>query len=253
MCGPCRKALRDSRQPLESMANFQYYAHDELPLKVKAVFHGASMYDIMMVARCRATRITHLFKKAGKNSNPGSQGYSKGNVAIFAQDVATVRTVLPQPWSEIQEAMCALFCGASTVPSKENAVYCAADLESSQENMDGLFEDLIQDVGVPSGIQLCCLPDWSAESGDGYADRGQDVAPPEPMDRDGLVMEAVGYTIGERTPQDARNMKASAVAWCLDKKQFIKMQSGSKFMSDIEYCRDPYGFQGTWHISWRGA
>ncbi|KAJ7233957.1 hypothetical protein C8J57DRAFT_1045856, partial [Mycena rebaudengoi] len=55
------------------------------------------------------------------NSNPGeSQGYSQGNVAIFAQDVATVRTVLPPPQSEIQEAMCALFCGASTVPMKDN-------------------------------------------------------------------------------------------------------------------------------------
>ncbi|KAJ7211840.1 hypothetical protein C8J57DRAFT_1604712 [Mycena rebaudengoi] len=119
MCAPCRKTFGDFRQPLDAMANFQYYAHDELPAPVKAAFDGASMYDIMMVARLRATRITHLFKKAGRLS-------------------------------------------ASFEP-------------------------------------------------------------------DELVMEAVGYTIGQWTPQDARNMKASAVAWCLDKKQFIKMQSGSKF------------------------
>ncbi|KAJ7245226.1 hypothetical protein C8J57DRAFT_1082341 [Mycena rebaudengoi] len=73
-----------------------------------------------MVARSRATRITQLFRKAGKNSNAGSQGYSQANVAIFAQDVEAVHTVLPPPRSETQEAMCAVFYGASTVPDKDN-------------------------------------------------------------------------------------------------------------------------------------
>ncbi|KAJ7220411.1 hypothetical protein C8J57DRAFT_946791, partial [Mycena rebaudengoi] len=78
----------------------------------------------------------------------------------LAQDVATVRTVLP-PLSEIQEAMCTLFCRVLTVPTKDNicklapilisksavetminflltknAAYCAADVQYSQENMD---------------------------------------------------------------------------------------------------------------------
>jgi hypothetical protein len=35
MCGSCRKPFRDSRQPLNTMANFQYYAHNELPPKVR--------------------------------------------------------------------------------------------------------------------------------------------------------------------------------------------------------------------------
>ncbi|KAJ7216139.1 hypothetical protein C8J57DRAFT_1255387 [Mycena rebaudengoi] len=90
-----KKTLAEVRQPVDLMANFQYYARDELPPDVKAAFDGASMYDIMMVAKSRATRITHLFKKNKKTSNPGSQGYSQSNVAIFAQDVEAVRTVLP--------------------------------------------------------------------------------------------------------------------------------------------------------------
>ncbi|KAJ7216138.1 hypothetical protein C8J57DRAFT_1538105 [Mycena rebaudengoi] len=114
----------------------------------------------------------------------------------------------------------------------KNAAYCAADLEFSQDNMDALFEDLIQDKSVPNGVELCCLPDGATEPGDSFANRGEDRTAPVPVDSEGLVMEAVGYTVRERTPQDARNMKASAVAWCLDKKQFIKTQSGSKFMSD---------------------
>jgi hypothetical protein len=46
-------------------------------------------------------------------------------------------------------------------------------------------------------------------------------------------MEAIGYTVGERTPQDLRDMKASAVAWCPEKQNFIKMQSGSKFITTV--------------------
>ncbi|KAF8207370.1 hypothetical protein K438DRAFT_1463375, partial [Mycena galopus ATCC 62051] len=46
--------------------------------------------------------------------------YSKGNIAIFPQDVASLQTVLPPPKEEIHEAMCALFIGPSTVPTREN-------------------------------------------------------------------------------------------------------------------------------------
>ncbi|KAJ7448849.1 hypothetical protein B0H11DRAFT_1743948, partial [Mycena galericulata] len=48
-----------------------------------------------------------------------SQRYSKGNVAIFAQDVANIRNVLPPPRSEIAEALCALFIGSETIPTKD--------------------------------------------------------------------------------------------------------------------------------------
>ncbi|KAJ7845494.1 hypothetical protein B0H14DRAFT_2584626 [Mycena olivaceomarginata] len=48
-----------------------------------------------------------------------------------------------------------------------------------------------------------------------------------------FAMEAIGYTVGERTPQDLHDMKASAVAWCTDKQNFIKMQSGSKFITTV--------------------
>jgi hypothetical protein len=48
-------------------------------------------------------------------------------------------------------------------------------------------------------------------------------------------MEAVEYVVGEKTPRDLRNMKAAAVAWCLDQNNYLRVQSGSKFLSD----RDP--------------
>lgn len=83
------------------------------------------MFDLMMVAQFRATKITYLFSnKKGHplaGTNPAtSQRYNSGNVAILAQDIATARTLLPPPHSEVQEAMCALFVGAGMVPTKDN-------------------------------------------------------------------------------------------------------------------------------------
>jgi hypothetical protein len=109
VCTSCRTILKKKKQLVNAIANFQYYGRDELPAAVKA----ASMFDLMMVSRSRATRITHLFNR--KPNTPQyntrddfSQRYSQGNVAIFAQDVPTVRTFLPPDVSEVQEAMCAI-------------------------------------------------------------------------------------------------------------------------------------------------
>jgi hypothetical protein len=50
-----------------------------------------------------------------------------------------------------------------------------------------------------------------------------------------MVMEAVGYIAGETGSFNYEKMKATALAWCLDKKKYISMCSSSKFISD----RDP--------------
>ncbi|KAJ7920046.1 hypothetical protein B0H13DRAFT_1867949 [Mycena leptocephala] len=175
-----------------------------------------------------------------------SQRYSKGNVAIFAQDVGSLRDVLPTPRSEIAEAMCALFIGSNTVPTvdnirqlgpvlvsktrvetmikfllQENAFYSVSDCTFSSENLNNLLgpEWVGCDTGVP---------------GESYADRGTAARrATEPVAPGSIVMDAVGYTVGDRSPEDYRKMKASAVAWCLDKNNFLQMQSSSTFMTDV--------------------
>ncbi|KAF8166600.1 hypothetical protein K438DRAFT_1616647, partial [Mycena galopus ATCC 62051] len=304
ICGTCASSWKNGHQPVNALANFQYYARDELPLDVRKAFADASLYDLMMTAHCRCTRITHLFSDKGREDpvtdgtdqkkadqrRLASQGYSKGNVAIFPQDIATLRSILPPPRQEIHEAMCALFVGASTVPTKDNikalrpvlvsktrvqlildflinrnSFYAAAGVTFSQENLDAIFEGT-DDEGIPDGVELCCLPDSSLEP-DTYADRGTGTtacapgmlnsspAPvPHCIDADNTVMEAVGYVVGERTPKDIRDMKASAVAWCLDKNNYVKMQAGSTFLSDrdpgfLTFCfpaLDPWGI-GAFH------
>lgn len=64
MCATCYSSLVErKKQPLDALANFQYYAVDELPVSVKETMTNTSMFDLMLVSRARATRITHLFSK----------------------------------------------------------------------------------------------------------------------------------------------------------------------------------------------
>ncbi|KAJ7144604.1 hypothetical protein C8R44DRAFT_865509 [Mycena epipterygia] len=105
-------------------------------------------------------------------------------------------------------------CMISFLLSK-NAFYVGADVIFSLENLAALFPDGEGDVEIPNAVETEA---WQLQT-----------------KHTEIVMEAVGYTVGERSPKNLREMKASAVAWCLDKQNFIKMQSGSKFLSD----RDP--------------
>ncbi|KAJ7687298.1 hypothetical protein B0H17DRAFT_1136419 [Mycena rosella] len=230
ICHSCKLLLSNHKHPPDSLANFQYYARDELPVEVREAFRQALMFDVMMVARSRATRIAHMFSSrpgaSRSMSNPAtSQRYSTGNVAIFTQDVASVRSVLPPPQSEVAEAMCALFIGRETLPTRENirklspvlvsktrveriitfllaekAFYSSSATSFSRENLDTMFGSdwAGSDSGVPTGVELQCLPDPSTGPTDSYADQGDQAAHQNlSTDPESIVMEAVGYTAGE--------------------------------------------------------
>jgi len=46
--------------PLDAVANFQYYAHERLPVDISDALKKASLFDFMLVARARASCITYL-------------------------------------------------------------------------------------------------------------------------------------------------------------------------------------------------
>ena len=126
MCILCYSSLVErKKQPLDSIANFQYYAHAELPQDVKDALAKVSMFDLMLIVHARATRLTHLFSK--KKDNPlfgsrilESQRNCKGNVAVLPQDSLHVREFLPPSSDEINQCMCALFLGSDVVPTRQN-------------------------------------------------------------------------------------------------------------------------------------
>jgi hypothetical protein len=52
MCILCYHELVTlGKQPLDSLANFQYYGHEALPVEIRKAFEQATTFDIMMVAR----------------------------------------------------------------------------------------------------------------------------------------------------------------------------------------------------------
>ena len=286
ICRKCKTSLVEKKkQPKNSLANWHYTGVDELPAEVKKAFESATMFDIMMVARSRATRITQLYSNKKGSSNYGqnhseSQRYDRGNVSIIPQDSAQLRTLLPPDRNEIQTAMVVLFSGGNERPSAENISklspclvsktkvrtlldfllgqnpwYQSSGAEFSLENFNDLFseEDQDKDIAVPHAVELCWLPPSDVGNIEGgnadYTDRNENVSS---ENNDEMVMEAVGYAAGDKTPQNYKIMKASALAWCLSRKKFIKVRGGTQLLSDRDPAMltylfphlDPWGIAG---------
>lgn len=286
VCRSCETELVDrNRQPKNALANWHYSGFDEIPIAVQKAFKDSSMFDLMMVARCRSTRITQLYlNKKGSPNYQGdaseSQRYDRGNVSIIPQDSVTLRPMLPPDDDEIRTTMAALFTGSRDRPTAENISKFSPVLVSktrikiildfllsknmwyrnsgtvfSADNYDNLFgpDDKDKDEAVPRAVDLCWLPPEASKIKEGgtadYTDRNEFNRDDSDSD---VVMEAVGYTAGDRTPQNYRVMKASALAWCLARKKFIKMKGASELLSDNDTAfltylfphLDPWGIMG---------
>jgi len=126
MCVSCWHELVSlGKQPLDSLANFQYYRYEALSDEVREAFDHATTFDIMMVACARATRITHLYSSKTEGPMAGSDPemsklYNKGNVAILPQDSVELWNALPPSFDNIRKAMCAVFVGSKTKPTIDN-------------------------------------------------------------------------------------------------------------------------------------
>lgn len=287
VCDSCRRFLIVKKvQPVNALANFQYYGNSRLDREVSLAFKHASMFDLMLVSRCRATRMTYLYskKKDGPGGNPeSSQRYNKGNVAIIPQDSVKVRLLLPPGRDEIRDAMCALFIGGVTVPTVENIKklnpimvsksrvfsminflvernpwYSAGGAMFSRENFDDLFHpsDSDTDMGLLKSVELAHLPsEAEGGSGSGNADYTDRSAPDDSDQPTDVVMDVVGYTEGDRTPQNYRHMKAVALAWCTDRKKYIRMRGSASLLDSkhpglLTYLfphLDPWGIGGFFH------
>lgn len=251
----CKSCVADltirHQQPKNSLANWHYSGFGELPIEVQNSFKESSMFDLMMVARCRATRITQLYSnKKGDANYKGdaseSQRYDRGNVSVIPQDSVALRPLLPPDGDEIKTTMAALFTGSNQKPTFDNISKLSPVLVSkkrirtildflltrnmwyqnsgtvfSEANYNNLFSDKDADKeeAVPKAVDLCWLPPNNHGESEGgtadYTDRNEYSRDDSSSD---VVMEAVGYTERDRTPQNYRIMRASALAWCLARK-----------------------------------
>ncbi|KAG1856190.1 hypothetical protein C8R48DRAFT_749168 [Suillus tomentosus] len=244
VCSWCHRAFslvsKSPRQPVNSLANFQYYAHERLPPLIP-----------------RASQIVHHYAyKPSSGSHwtaeEASQRYNKGNVAVRAQDSTELRILLLPSPNELHDAMC--------VPTREtikslrpvmvtksrvrqlihfllehNPWYQHSGVCYSPENMDSLFDAADGDVdrGVPRALQICHLPDNAEEESHiDYRVSETDVSQSNDFDSNNIVMEAVGYTKGDHSSASREKMKLHALALVMDKKKFLLSRTSSQFVAD---------------------
>ena len=282
MCEVCRRDLVIRRKmPRLCLANFLYYAIDELPPDVKRAFNASTSTERILLARARCSRISYRFTELRKRQddvdgtedaapdNSGgihshSQRCSKGNVLVMPQDSTHLNNVLPPPPETIRDTVCAVFVGKSK-PTRETIGKCgpllvrksrmlhmirfitddnphyACDTEFhgfSQRNLDNLFgprtED--QDEGIPCAVQVGFMQDSEAirASVADYTERGVLESDADVDDNDTLLMDNVGYTMGDQAPVSYRDMKMKALSHCLGGGRFIRSQAGDRFIPDFE-------------------
>ncbi|KAG1851055.1 hypothetical protein DFJ58DRAFT_914589 [Suillus subalutaceus] len=171
---------KSPRQPINSLANFQYYVHEWLPPVICSAFSEASIYDLMLVSRARVSQIVHHYAYKSSfalhwTAEETSQQYNKGNIT-----------------------------------------YQHSGVSYSQENMDSLFDDADGNVdcAIPRALQICHLP-ADVESSDDVDDHVEvtDGCGSVEADVTEYVMEAMGYTKGGfyhsgRTRQQYLSMEA---------------------------------------------
>lgn len=261
MCKTCSGCLLSDPPVLPEfcLANGYYFARDRLPPSVKAAFAKASPWDLTLVSRARSSVIIHRFsenRSTFKGDPSTSQYFSRGNTVILPQDPSGVRSVLPPSPDDIASSICALFVGR-TQPTPDNIAQLSPVLVSksvvktvvdfllehnpyyhsgtsfSQANFDALFSPELAsvDTATLASVEkafLAVAPESESASAD-YTDRNniEDGSLADP-----LLLESVGYTEGDHTPQNYSDMKIKAINHCRKGLPFLQSRSGAQPMSD---------------------
>ena len=130
MCEVCkRELLHKRRMPRLSLANWLYYAHDELPEDVRRALKDSTPTERLLWGRARGSRLSYRFSEAKRRGSDEqfdaqqttasrsnawtSQRYVKGNILVMPQDSTHLNTALPPAVDVIRDTVCAVFVGKS--------------------------------------------------------------------------------------------------------------------------------------------
>ena len=197
-----------------------------------------------------------------RGSHMASQRCVRGNVIVVPQNSTHLNVVLPPPPEVIRDTVCVLYVGRSK-PTKSmigklgpalarktrvralieflttNNVHYACDSRFhglSEGNLDRLFshEDEGADEAVPCAIDVGFVQDSEISRAveSDYTNRNADLEPPQ--GDEALLMENVGYTLGDDSPVSYRDMKMKALSHCINGGRFVRSRSGDRFMPDFE-------------------
>lgn len=288
ICGKCVTSLKNKSMPKFALANWLYYARENLPADVRDAFAQSTIFERMLTSRARSNNICCRFNTGGDKASDGSDDNRdalrnarrgvRGNVMVAPLDVIKMNAVLPPTSHAIKDTMCVVYVG-DALPSRsniqkfspvlvrksrvqkiieflisENPHYQPTGTFSgfSRENLDALFE--APDEGIPTSVQIGHLPMNDAVAGatSDYTPRNEDNV----ATTDEVLMENVGYTDGDDTPQSYRAMKIAALGHCLQGKSFLASGKGNVPIPDFYNPSlltwlfpqlDPWGIGGFYH------
>ena len=290
-CKRCLSSLRGGKMPKFALANSLYYGYRCLPVDVKMAFDESTLFDRMLVCRARCNSICCRFNLGDdgqddraaidpsnvlKNTRKGI----RGNVMVAPLNTIKMNKVLPPSSNVVKDTMCAVFLGKS-LPSRDsvhifrpvlvrksrvktmiafllsrNQHYQSdGGVTFSQSNLNGLFNG-VADEGVPIVAEVGHIKVNEAIDGatSDYTPRNLGTVVDE--DEDELLIENVGYTDGDCSPMNYREMKSVALERCLMGKPFIASGVGGQPIPDFYHPSvltwlfphlDPWGIGGFHH------
>jgi Helitron helicase-like domain at N-terminus/PIF1-like helicase len=221
-----------------------------------------------------------------------SQGYSMGNVMVLPQDTISLQSVLPPPPETVRDTMAVLFIGPTAIPThdnikklrpclvrksrvrklidfliKHNPYYRPSpDFHGlSSQNLDALYAEGDNDFGEDGSLMPSVeiehidsrrrgtLPDVTSD----YTNRNvPDINDLDLSNRGDLLLENVGYTLGDTSTASFNLMKIRAFEHCNSGGSFVQSRHGSTPMPDFDNPSllswlfphlDPWGIGGFHH------
>ncbi|KZO98247.1 hypothetical protein CALVIDRAFT_478596, partial [Calocera viscosa TUFC12733] len=267
LCRSCHGALTKGKCPDFALANGYYTGYEALPDQVRADFESATVFDLMLLSRVRASCIVFKYSDANRTvrdrARSTSQSFTKGNVMVLPQETLSLSDVIPPPPDEIRKSVVVLFDAQkdTSVDSirKFSPVLVSPGIvrrlsqflianNASYVDGGGIFpgparysEDnvsALQDPGaerdahgVPPFVGIGRLDGRDIVSSAGYDDRMNGI---EQETDNGVLIDAVGWTDVDETNTNFDHMKLNALAWCLRGNAFVRSTSGSAPVSDFE-------------------
>ncbi|KAH6876927.1 hypothetical protein BKA70DRAFT_1127801 [Coprinopsis sp. MPI-PUGE-AT-0042] len=269
ICFDCKQSLDRGQMPRFALANWLYYAKERLPEKVKDAIEESTIFDRALFSRVRTNSIscrstvprneeeTALLDSSVFRTRRGM----KGNIVVCPLDVVRVNEVLPPGPELIEDTLCVICVGdkeptRSTVEKFHPVLVRKSRVKQviefllehnphygvvpgfrgyDEEKLNGLFQGS-HDTGLLDAAKIGflerskCMDNASA----GLPEASDFV---ESNSVEGLLLENVGFTLGDETPLSYLKMKMAALERCLASEKFLMSRKGSNMVPDFD---NPY-------------
>ncbi|KAJ7135572.1 hypothetical protein C8R44DRAFT_608789, partial [Mycena epipterygia] len=294
-CHSCIDSLGAGEMPKFAMANDLYYGHEALPPHVREAFEQSTVFERMLICRVRYNSVSCRFKASEFDPNEEEEVKKyvlrnqrkgvRGNVIVTPLDVVRLNDVLPPSPEVIRDTMSVIYVG-SVPPTRQTITRLSpvlvrksrvkimiefllehnphyGTLEGfkgySPDNLNALFDgkDSGKDQAVPSAVHIGHLvPNDAVGSATAdYTRRNVDDATWSQRGEE-VLMENVGFTLGDDSAESYWDMKMMALQRCLTGKSFLAYRRGSAAVPDFDnpYLlslafpeEDPWGIGGMLH------